>query len=105
MKQKYDYMFKFVLIGDSEVGKTCILTNYIEQYYQPICSVTIGVDFQYKIIKTDENKFVKLQIWDTAGQERFRSLSKFFYRNADGIVIMYDITKKESFNSVKETKI
>lgn len=95
----YDHLFKIVLIGDSNVGKTSLLTRFSDDTYTDSFIATIGVDFRVRTI-TLNGKTIKLQIWDTAGQERFRTITSAYYRGADGIVIVYDITSKESFDNV-----
>ncbi|XP_033216746.1 ras-related protein Rab-43-like [Belonocnema kinseyi] len=93
---KFDYLFKIVLIGDCGTGKTCVVQrfrsgNFIERH-----GSTIGVDFSLKTVIVDGKK-VKLQIWDTAGQERFRTITQSYYRSANGVIVVYDITKRSTF--------
>jgi Ras-related protein Rab-1A len=95
-------LFKVIIIGDSGVGKSSILTMFCEKtipddYY----NTTIGVDLFTKSVQINNNK-IKLQIWDTAGQERFRSITRTYYRGANAIIITYDITNKNSFDRIKE---
>lgn len=113
MKRDYDHLFKLVLIGDSGVGKSCLLLRFADDQFTESYITTIGVDFRFKTIQvpspqiannTDgvdpgppKNKTIKLQIWDTAGQERFRTITSAYYRGADGIAIVYDATDRESF--------
>jgi Ras-related protein Rab-1A len=95
----YDYLFKVLIIGNSGVGKSCLLLRFAEDMFSDNYISTIGVDF--KIRKLDlESKSVRLQIWDTAGQERFRTSTKAYYRGCNGIVVVYDITHRESFDQV-----
>ncbi|CAB3365318.1 Hypothetical predicted protein [Cloeon dipterum] len=89
--------YKILVLGDSNVGKTCIVHRYCDERYYDTYISTIGIDFKQKIINLD-GKPVKLQIWDTAGQERFRTLTTAYYRGAMGILLMYDVTSLESFN-------
>eukprot|EP00331_Platyophrya_macrostoma_P003503 CAMPEP_0176424454 /NCGR_PEP_ID=MMETSP0127-20121128/10845_1 /TAXON_ID=938130 /ORGANISM="Platyophrya macrostoma, Strain WH" /LENGTH=213 /DNA_ID=CAMNT_0017805511 /DNA_START=32 /DNA_END=673 /DNA_ORIENTATION=+ len=96
----FDYLFKLLLIGNSGVGKSCMLMRYSENSFTTNFFNTIGVDFKIKSIVLDQ-KNVKLQIWDTAGQDRFRTITCSYYKGAQGIMIVYDITDKESFDSVK----
>ena len=96
----YDYLFKLVVIGDSGVGKSSICTRYTKGFYNDVFITTIGVDFECHTISLDE-KQIKLQIWDTAGQERFKAITKSFYRGAQGIIIVFDVTNWESFDNVK----
>lgn len=96
----FDYLFKLLLIGDSGVGKSCLLLRFADNTYNSDYISTIGVDFKIKTIKLDNDKIVKLQIWDTAGQERFRTITSSYYRGAQGIIIVYDVTDLESFNNL-----
>lgn len=101
MNNEYDYLFKLLLIGDSGVGKSCLLLRFADDTYTPDYISTIGVDFKIRTIELD-GKTIKLQIWDTAGQERFRTITSSYYRGAHGIIIVYDVTDQESFNNVKQ---
>jgi len=100
MNPEYDYLFKLLLIGDSGVGKSCILLRFADDTYTDSYISTIGVDFKIRTIELD-GKTVKLQIWDTAGQERFRTITSSYYRGAHGIIVVYDVTDQTSFNNVK----
>jgi len=100
MKADYDYLFILVLIGDSGVGKSCLLLRFADDKWTDSYISTIGVDFKIRTIELD-GKTIKLQIWDTAGQERFRTISSTYYRGAHGIIVVYDVTNMESFNNVK----
>ena len=99
MVRDYDHLFKLVLIGDSGVGKSCILLRFADDSFTESYITTIGVDFRFRTINV-EGKNVKLQIWDTAGQERFRTITSAYYRGADAIVLVYDSTNRESFEHV-----
>ncbi|KAL8992094.1 MAG: hypothetical protein Q9169_007379 [Polycauliona sp. 2 TL-2023] len=98
---RYDYLFKLLLIGDSGVGKSCLLLRFADDTYTESYISTIGVDFKIRTIELD-GKTVKLQIWDTAGQERFRTITSSYYRGAHGICVVYDVTDMDSFNNVKQ---
>jgi Ras-related protein Rab-1A len=96
---EYDYLFKILIIGDSGVGKSCILMQFADHTFSKSYISTIGVDFKIRTIDLD-GKTVKLQIWDTAGQERFRTITSSYYRGAHGILLVYDVTDRESFNNI-----
>ncbi|KAE8677408.1 Tetratricopeptide repeat (TPR)-like superfamily protein [Hibiscus syriacus] len=101
MNPEYDYLFKLLLIGDSGVGKSCLLLRFADDSYLESYISTIGVDFKIRTVEQD-GKTIKLQIWDTAGQERFRTITSSYYRGAHGIIVVYDVTDPESFNNVKQ---
>jgi len=101
MNPEYDYLFKLLLIGDSGVGKSCLLLRFADDTYTESYISTIGVDFKIRTIDLD-GKTIKLQIWDTAGQERFRTITSSYYRGAHGIIVVYDCTDLESFNNLKQ---
>ncbi|KAJ4966049.1 hypothetical protein NE237_017898 [Protea cynaroides] len=101
MGTEYDYLFKLLIIGDSSVGKSCLLLRFADDSYVDSYISTIGVDFKIRTAELD-GKTIKLQIWDTAGQERFRTITSSYYRGAHGIIIVYDVTEMESFNNVKQ---
>ena len=90
-----------VLVGDSGVGKSCLLLRFADDTFSESYISTIGVDFRFKTLTVD-GKIVKLQIWDTAGQERFRTITSSYYRGAHGIIVVYDVTDQETFNNVKQ---
>ena len=96
----YDYIFKLVLIGDTCVGKSCILVRFSDDIFDDNYVTTIGVDFGFKTMAI-KNKIVKIQIWDTAGQERYRSITTAYYRGAAAIIICCDCTNRESFDNIK----
>ncbi|OAY53118.1 ras-related protein RIC1 [Manihot esculenta] len=100
MMPEYDYLFKLLLIGDSGVGKSCLLLRFADDSYIESYISTIGVDFKIRTVDQD-GKTIKLQIWDTAGQERFRTITSSYYRGAHGIIIVFDVTDEESFRNVK----
>lgn len=101
MNAEYDFLFKLLLIGDSGVGKSCLLLRFADDTYTESYITTIGVDFKIRTVEI-ERKTIKLQIWDTAGQERFRTITSSYYRGAHGIIVVYDVTDAESFNNVKQ---
>lgn len=94
---------KVVLVGGSGVGKTSIISRYINNNFSSILMSTTGASFTTKtLMLEDENQSVKFEIWDTAGQERYRALAKVFYRNASVCILVYDITRKASFEEIKK---
>ena len=96
----YDYLIKLLLIGDSGVGKSCLLLRFSEDSFTPSFITTIGIDFKIRTVEIDGKK-IKLQIWDTAGQERFRTITTAYYRGAMGILLVYDVTEEKSFLSIR----
>ena len=97
---KYDHLFKLLIIGESGVGKTCLLLRFTDDSFTANHLTTIGIDFKIKIINLEE-KLIKLQIWDTAGQERFRTITKTYYKGAHGIILTYDVTDENSFKNIR----
>ena len=98
--KQYDDLFKLVIIGNSGVGKSCLLLRFADDTFTENFYSTIGVDFRFKCLEIGERK-CKLQIWDTAGQERFKTVTSAYYRGADGIIIVFDQTDRESFDNVE----
>ena len=96
----YDYLIKLLLIGDSGVGKSCLLLRFSDDAFNTSFITTIGIDFKIRTVEID-NKRCKLQIWDTAGQERFRTITTAYYRGAMGILLVYDITDEQSFANIR----
>lgn len=96
----YDYLIKLLLIGDSGVGKSCLLLRFSDGSFTTSFITTIGIDFKIRTIELD-GKRIKLQIWDTAGQERFRTITTAYYRGAMGILLVYDVTDEASFNNIR----
>ncbi|NWH63154.1 RAB3B protein, partial [Geococcyx californianus] len=96
-----DHLFKIIFVGNSSVGKTSFLRRFCEDHFSPGTAATVGVDYSVKTVTVD-NTQVALQLWDTAGQERYRSITKQFFRKADGVIVMYDITAKDTFMAVKQ---
>ena len=97
----YSYLFKYIVIGDTSVGKSCLLLQFLEKKFKFDHDTTIGVEFGSKIINV-KDKQIKLQIWDTAGQETFKSITRSYYRGSIGVVLVYDITNRDSFNNVSK---
>ena len=104
----YAYLFKYIIIGDTGklqrisltntgVGKSCLLLQFTDQRFRQQHDLTIGVEFGSRTIEINDKK-IKLQIWDTAGQESFKSITRSYYRGAAGALLVYDITRKETFN-------
>jgi len=91
---------KILIIGDSSTGKSSLLLRFVNDTFDPEISATIGVDFKVKTIVLD-GKRVKLSIWDTAGQERFRTLTPSYYRGAQGVILVYDVSSKQSFEGLE----
>ena len=100
-KGKKKISFKIILIGDSSVGKTSLLLRYCDGTFDADSISTIGIDRKCKYLKRDD-KYIELNIWDTAGQERFRSIAKNSFKGADGILLIYDLTNKKTYFSVKK---
>ncbi|RRT63322.1 hypothetical protein BHE74_00018804 [Ensete ventricosum] len=98
-EQGQDYLFKIVLIGDSAVGKSNLLARFARNQFLPNSKSTIGVEFQTKTMDID-GKEVKAQIWDTAGQERFKAVTSAYYRGAVGALLVYDVSRHQTFDSV-----
>ena len=97
--EEYSMIFKMILIGDSGVGKTNILSRYINNTFSETTKSTVGVELGTKVEEFNNTK-IKVQIWDTAGQERYKSITKTYYKGAKGALIVYDITKKDSFQNI-----
>lgn len=94
------YTFKYIIIGDPSVGKSCLLNRFLNNSFSNEYEVTVGVEFGAKTIITSDQTIVKLQIWDTAGQESFKAVTKAYYRGAAVALVVFDITVRETFNSV-----
>ena len=97
--KNYDSIMKILLIGDSGVGKSCLLVRFVEDKFSPSFITTIGIDFKIKTVDLNGEK-VKLQLWDTAGQERFRTITTAYYRGAMGIILVYDVTDERTFKNI-----
>ena len=98
----YDFQVKIVMVGDSGVGKTCLLSQYIKHSLPHNPNPTIGVEFAVRITQFAPGKAIKAQVWDTAGKERYQPLVKSYYRGSAGAFILYDITNLESFNNAHQ---
>ncbi len=103
-QNEYDYLLKYLIIGYSGVGKSCLLLRYADDVYTDKHIITIGVDFKIKSLSVNNNK-VKTSIWDTAGQERFKNITVSYYKGAAGVMLVYDITDLESFNKINDWMI
>ncbi|CAO2819493.1 unnamed protein product [Amaranthus hypochondriacus] len=95
----FAYKFKIIIVGDSAVGKSCFHKQFIDKRLQSVYDMTIGVEYASKIITIDKKR-IKLGLWDTAGQEKFRSITKAFYRGAAGAILVYDITRRITFDNL-----
>ena len=100
MSLSYSYLLKYIIIGDSAVGKSNILLRYAHEKFNEDYQATIGIEFGSKNIEIDNEKY-RIQIWDTAGQENFRSITRAYYKNSVCALVVYDITNRESFNHVQ----
>lgn len=97
----YDHLFKILMIGDAGVGKSSMLLRFTDDSFDTHIQSTIGVDFKVKHMDVMDKR-VKLTIWDTAGQERFRTLTSSYYRGAQGVVMVYDVTRRDSFENLEQ---
>ncbi|CAJ1011341.1 putative ADP-ribosylation factor family/Ras of Complex, Roc, domain of DAPkinase/Ras family [Leishmania naiffi] len=95
-----NYVFKYIIIGDSGVGKSCLLLQFTDKRFEPLHDLTIGVEFGARLISI-QGRSVKLQIWDTAGQESFRSITRSYYRGASGALLVYDVTRRDTFTHLQ----
>ena len=97
--EDYEFIFKVLLLGNSNVGKSSLFLRFVDDIWNDTFVPTIGVDFKIKTFDIDEKK-IKMQIWDTAGQERFKNIIASYYRGAHGILLIYDVTDKDSFKNL-----
>jgi len=97
--EEYEFIFKVLLLGNSNVGKSSLFLRFVDDIWNDTFVPTIGVDFKIKTFDIDEKK-IKMQIWDTAGQERFKNIIASYYRGAHGILLIYDVTDKDSFKNL-----
>ena len=100
-QQEHDHMFKLIIIGDTGVGKSCLMKRVMDEEFRQEHQVTIGVEFGSYGVRID-GKIIKLQIWDTAGQESFKSVTRIFYRGANCVFLTYDLTRDDTFVSLGE---
>ncbi|XP_015230639.1 ras-related protein Rab-42b [Cyprinodon tularosa] len=98
----WQYQFRIIMLGDSTVGKSSLLKRYTEDLFLESINQTVGVDFYVHFLEVEPGVRVKLQFWDTAGQERFRSVTRSYYRNSVGGLLVFDITSRQSFDHIKE---
>ena len=98
-EDNYEFIFKVLLLGNSNVGKSSLFLRFVDDIWNDTFVPTIGVDFKIKTFEIDEKK-IKMQIWDTAGQERFKNIISSYYRGAHGILLIYDVTDKDSFKNL-----
>ena len=96
----YDHFFKILLVGDACVGKTSLLIRFSEDIFSQMYNMTIGIDFRTKIVVHNGER-IKLQLWDTAGQERYRTITQAYYRGSHGVLVVYDVTSRSSFEHIK----
>ena len=96
----FDVKYKIMVLGESKVGKTSLIKRYTKDQFGGVYLTTVGMDFQDKIIEIEDKK-VRLQVWDTAGQERFRNVTKSYFQSSHGLLVVYDITDRESFEKIK----
>jgi len=101
VNKEYDYLMKFVMVGDPGVGKSSILLRFADDMFNENYYSTIGVDFRFKTLLIDDT-YIKLQIWDTAGQEKFRCLTNAYYKGSNAIFLVFDLTNKSSFDNLSE---
>ncbi|CAD8208584.1 unnamed protein product [Paramecium pentaurelia] len=101
MSNDYNYMFKYIVVGDTNVGKSCLLLQFTENKFCDHTESTVGVEFGYKTIKIND-QLIKLQIWDTAGQDSFKSITRSYYRGAIGGLLVFDFSRRSTFEDIKK---
>ncbi|NXQ24213.1 RB39B protein, partial [Alaudala cheleensis] len=101
MEPRWQYQFRVIMLGDSTVGKSSLLRRYTEGVFLDAVNQTVGVDFYVQFVELEPGLRVKLQFWDTAGQERFRSVTRSYYRNSAGGMLLFDLTNRASFESIR----
>ena len=97
-----EFVFKILLLGDSEVGKSCFLMRYSDNVFVENYITTIGLDYKLKSVKLDSGKTIKVQLWDTAGQDKYRTIAKNYFKGSHGILLLYDVTKPSSFQNIRD---
>ncbi|XP_023796836.1 ras-related protein Rab-39B-like [Cyanistes caeruleus] len=102
MEPRWQYQFRVIMLGDSTVGKSSLLQCYTEGVFLDTVNQTVGVDFYVQFVELEPGLQVKLQFWDTAGQERFRSVTRSYYRNSAGGMLLFDLTNRASFESIRQ---
>ena len=100
-KYKRDILYKILLLGDWSVGKTCFLMRYTDNTFTDIHLSTIGIDYKLKNVTLENGETIKVQIWDTAGQDRYKSITKSYIKGANGIILIYDVTKRRTFEGIQ----
>jgi len=100
-EHEYDYLLKIIVVGDSSVGKSCLLLRYTDKRFRFDHEVTVGVDFGSRIVEAQGLRF-KTHVWDTAGQESFRSITRAYYRTAAVALLVFDLTKRSTFEHLRE---
>eukprot|EP00667_Euglena_gracilis_P019775 EG_transcript_21240 len=99
-----EFLYKVLVVGEGNTGKTCIIRRYVHNIFQMSTKATIGVDFALKVLNWDRTKNITLQIWDIAGQERYGQMTRVYYQAAVGALVVYDVTRPESFDAVTKWK-
>ncbi|XP_059805211.1 ras-related protein Rab-39B-like [Hypanus sabinus] len=102
MDEVWQYQFRIILLGDSTVGKSSLLKRFTDGTFSEVQDPTVGVDFYARVLEVEPGCRIKLQLWDTAGQERFRSITRSYYRNSVGGLLMFDVTNRRSYENIKE---
>eukprot|EP01012_Entosiphon_sulcatum_P048725 TRINITY_DN6724_c0_g2_i1.p1 TRINITY_DN6724_c0_g2~~TRINITY_DN6724_c0_g2_i1.p1 ORF type:complete len:219 (-),score=55.82 TRINITY_DN6724_c0_g2_i1:317-946(-) len=99
-----EYLYKVLVVGEGGTGKTCVIRRYVHNIFQMTTKATIGVDFALKVLNWDKTKNITLQIWDIAGQERYGQMTRVYYQAAVGALVVYDVTRQETFDAVIKWK-
>eukprot|EP01080_Neovahlkampfia_damariscottae_P002745 gene2745-4153_t len=104
MSEKVEYLYKILVVGDIGAGKTSIVKRYVHQFFSTTYKSTIGVDFALKVLEPDDHTTIRLQLWDIAGQERFGNMTRVYYKEAVGAIVVFDVTRTTTFEAVKKWK-